>query len=75
MVQLFKSLVRPTLEYGNTVWAPCLIKNITFIENVQRLFIKHITGMNNLEYEQRLYGTKITKLGIQESKRRYDWKF
>ena len=75
MVQLFKSLVRPTLEYGNAVLAPCLIKNITCIENVQKLFTKHITGMNNLEYEQRLYGTKITKLGIQESKRRYDWNF
>ena len=33
MVPFFKSLVRPILEYGNTVWAHCLIKNITHIEN------------------------------------------
>ena len=24
MVPLFKSLVRPFLEYGNAVWAPCV---------------------------------------------------
>ena len=46
MVPLLKSLVRPILEYGNTVWAPCLIKNITRIENVQRRFTKRITAMN-----------------------------
>ena len=33
MVPLFKSLVRPILEYGNAVWAHCLINNITRIEN------------------------------------------
>ena len=38
MVPLFKLLVRPTLEYGNVVWAPCLIKNITCIENVQMYY-------------------------------------
>ena len=73
MVPLFKSLVRPILEHDNAVWAPCLIrKYITRIENVQRCFTRHFTGMNNLEHEQRLYGTKITKLGIQKSKRGYD---
>ena len=52
MVPLFKSLVRPILEHDNAVWAPCLIrKYITRIENVQRCFTRHFTGMNNLEYE------------------------
>ena len=38
-----RSLVRPVLElYSNAVWAPCLLKNITGIENVQRHFIKCI---------------------------------
>jgi len=68
MVPLFKSLVRPILEYGNAVWTPCLIKNITRIENVQRHFTKCITGMNNQEYEQ-THDTKITKLAKQQSKR------
>jgi hypothetical protein len=36
--QLFKGIVRPHIEYGNSVWAPCLTRNITLtvIENVQR---------------------------------------
>ena len=45
MVPLFKSLARRILKFGNVVWAPCLRKNITCIENVQRLFTKHITGV------------------------------
>ena len=52
--------------------APCLIKKlkkITRIENVQRRFIKHITSMSNIEYEQIVMcnGTKITKPEIEKS--------
>ena len=53
MVPLFKSLVRPILEYGNVVCAPCLRKktnvimnntcNVVLTENVQRHKTKHIT--------------------------------
>ena len=68
MVPLLKSLVRPILEYGNTVWAPCLIKNITRIENVQRRFTKRITAMNNLEYEQRLMALKLPSLEYRRAR-------
>ena len=33
---LFKSRVRPILEYGNTIWSPRLKKDIDAIERVQR---------------------------------------
>ena len=60
MVPLFKSLVRPILEYGNVVWAPCLINKQKHTH--KKLVLKMckgalpnlVTGMNNLEYEQRL---------------------
>ena len=68
MVPLFKSLVRPILEYGNAAWVPCLIKNITCTENVQRRFTKRITGMNNLEYEQRLLVLKKTSLEYRRAR-------
>ena len=54
MVPLFKSLIRPILEYGNAVWCPNKIKDMDFIEDVQRYFTKRIIGMSDLPYEDRL---------------------
>ena len=33
---LYKSLVRPILEYAAPVWCPFLVKDIVLLENVQR---------------------------------------
>ena len=52
MVPLFKSLVRPILEYGNAVWAPYKVKDKNQIESVQRHFTKVIIGMKDLDYLQ-----------------------
>ena len=54
MLPLFKSLIRPILEYGNAIWSPFLKKKIDFVESVQRSFTKCIIGLNKLEYNQRL---------------------
>ena len=51
---LFKSLVRPHLEFANQVWSPYLQKHIQEIENVQRRATKLIPGMKDLTYEERL---------------------
>ena len=68
MVPLFKSLVRPILEYGNAVRAPCLIKKLkTCIENVQRRFTKRITRMN-VEYEERLMALKCPSLEYRRAR-------
>ena len=40
MVPLFKSMVRPVVEYANVVWAPHLKKDIIAIESIQRKFHK-----------------------------------
>ena len=62
MVPLFKSLVRPILEYANVVWSPHLRKHIDNIESVQRNFTKRIIGMKNLEYHERLNSLNIPSL-------------
>ena len=54
MVPLFKSLIRPILEYGNVVWNPILRKHIDSIEAIQRHFTRCIIGMKDLDYKQRL---------------------
>ena len=36
LLLLYKTLIRPILDYGNTIWFPTLKKDILAIENVQR---------------------------------------
>ena len=62
MVPLFKSLVRPILEYGNTIWCPSLQRQCDVIENVQRRFTKRIVGMTDLSYADRLEALKLPSL-------------
>ena len=62
LVPLFKTLIRPILEYGNAVWCPYLKKDIDEIEKVQRHFTKRIHSVKNLEYEDRLRVLKLPSL-------------
>jgi hypothetical protein len=52
--QLYKSLVRPHLEYGNIIWYPLLKRQSAAIERVQRRATKMIPGMSDVSYRDRL---------------------
>ena len=54
LLTLFKSLVIPHLDYGSQLWSPFQVKSINALERVQRVFTKHIDGMHNLLYAERL---------------------
>ena len=60
--KLFKALVRPHLEYANSIWHPTKIKDITAIENVQRRATKYLPAMKNLSYEERLQKLELPTL-------------
>jgi len=60
--KLFKSLVRPHLEYCNSVWSPHLSKDIEIIEKVQRRGTKMLPGFQDLSYEERLKRLKLPTL-------------
>ena len=62
IVPLFKSLVRPQLEYCVQAWRPNLAKDIILLEKVQQRALRMITGLNNLTYEQRLAKLNMTTL-------------
>lgn len=62
MIPLYKSLVRPILEYGNAVWSPFLKKHVDLIEGVQRRFTKRVVGTDNLSYHERLRLLKLPSL-------------
>lgn len=61
-LSLYKSLVRPHLEYANQAWSPHLRKHIDSIENVQRRATKLIPNMRDLTYEERLRKLKLPTL-------------
>ena len=65
MIPLYKSLVRPVLEYGNVIWCPRYVKDVDFIEDVQKYYTKRIIGMSDLEYEDRLRALKLPSLGYR----------
>ena len=46
LLDLYKSLVRPLLEYANQVWSPRLVKHIDMLENVQIRAVKLIPGFD-----------------------------
>ena len=62
---LYKSLVRPHLEYANQVWAPNLQKHVTALENVQRRATKLVPGLRDLSYEERLRKVKLPSLAYR----------
>ena len=65
MVPLFKSMVRPIVEYANAVWAPHTQKNSKPIENIQRHFTKKIQGLKEKSYKERLTILKLPSLSYR----------
>lgn len=58
-LNLFKSMIRPHLEYATVVWSPMYKKDRIALENVQRRATKLVNACNNLTYPERL-----RKLGL-----------
>ena len=54
IILLYKSLVRPHLEYCCQIWSRHYNKGIKFIDGVQRQATKLVTGMQGLNYNERL---------------------
>ena len=69
MLTLFKSIVLSRLDYGSQLWSPFLIKHVTQLEKIQWSFTKHITGMNDMPYHERLKSLGLYSL--QRRRERY----
>ena len=58
-LHLYKSLVRPHVEYSTPNWSPYYKKDRIMIENLQRRATKLVTPLKNYSYPERL-----KKLGL-----------
>ena len=61
-LKLYKSLVRPHLEYGVQVWHPYLKSDIRKIESVQRRATKQLNDLREDDYATRLKLLKLPTL-------------
>ena len=61
-ISLYKSLVRPTLEYGHSVWQPRHKTLCADIEDVQRRATRLIGSFEEHSYPDRLRALKLPSL-------------
>ena len=69
LLTLYKTLVRPVLEYCSAVWSPTLLGEIAQLEQVQRNFTRRILGCQKLGYWERL--TALNLQSLQRRRERY----
>src|SRR5207245_6892864 len=68
ITKIYKTLVRPKLEYCVQAWRPYLKNNINNIERVQHRATKMIVDYKFLNYEDRLVRTGLTTLEERRSR-------
>ena len=59
---LYKSMVRPHLEYGNVIWGPHYSLDQQAVEKVQRWATKLVPAIQHLPYAQRLEALGLPSL-------------
>ena len=64
-IRLYKSLVRPKLEYCIQSWNPSLIKDIELLGQVQHRATKLIPEIAHLSYHERLKYLNLTTLELR----------
>ena len=69
MMVLYKSMVRSQVEYCSPLWNPFKVTDIQEIESVQRSFTARITGVQHLQYWDRLKALSL--MSLQRRRERY----
>jgi len=70
LMNLYKSMVRPHLEYCSTVWSPHYVKDKQMLEKAQHRFTRMFTHLKKLPYEVRL--EELGLWSLEERRNRAD---
>ena len=62
MIPLFKTFVRPILEYNSIIWSPYTKKYVNKIEKIQIKFCKLVSDFRDLSYQHKLKKAKLLSL-------------
>ena len=65
---IYKSNVRPHLEYCIQAWSPYLQNDIYCLESVQRAATRLVRGFRNVPYEDRLRILGLTTLAVRRKR-------
>jgi len=64
-LNLYKTMVRPLLEYTNSIWSPRRVCDLTKIEKVQMKATKYMCRGKDLSYDDRLRSLKLPTLNYR----------
>ena len=70
MLSLYKTLVRPHMEYCTVAWSPHYVKDKVLLERVQRRFSRMVPELKELPYPDRL--KKLGLWSLEERRVRAD---
>ena len=70
LLRLYKSLVRPHMEYAVSSWSPHYVKDKALLERVQHRFTRLFKDLRGLEYGERLNALGLWSL--EERRNRAD---
>ena len=67
LLKVFKTYIRPIVEYASPVWSPSRVGMCGLLERVQRNFTKRLVGAAGLNYSQRLEVFGLASLEMRRS--------
>ena len=67
-LKLYKAIIRPTLEYCNSVWTPLFKKDEDLLEKVQQRATRLLPHLRHLEYAERLRTLNLPTLSYRRQR-------